>query len=599
MKNKKIYYSVLVVLLLVLVVSTTYAFFAPQNGGTTSSNAIVTSNTTDLLTFSINRDISFTVTQALFAENGENQSGDATATATLTPNNKTGAATMNYYLYLNIESNPTVYSAANTNEDPELMLQVFDGNNQLVTLTGLGTQKTIKGVTGYDITGVEGLQTLLDNHEISATNNTATIENWRVVITLINLDVNQNDNTGKEISAEIIIQKEELVIPLSGYIYRNNIYGIYAGDSIEDSTKNVWCTINDGNNGCEGSTDREFYLTSTECQNHISGTKTCEAGTINTKLGQYTINSQNIRLQTSYYLRHDIEDDEINDSYACLYYNNHEYCLTSNYWLTDSVTTKNTLQNEMEITLGTSATSCTTDTDVATCIFGNYYCSAFSDNSVECGNTIDKLSCYVWEDNYSSCGSMRYYDRNNTTIVYGYMDNSSLYETIGVEYYFLETTDGFNVQLSSLSECLEYKQNNPDYYIGECSNVVPIGINLSDLYDKLEEQNPGSYNYYMKLTYVDNVLYDLASCVYYNYNGMCFDTDYFDTDSATTKAKLESDLASINITPIRYITTTDQVDACFTDNCYSGIDVEPMGSNITYAGCGCFNNNIEGTCSCW
>ena len=221
-KNNNIFYLKLlgIVAIVIALIGFTYAYFAPQAGGTTGINATVTSNTTDLLTFSINRDISFTVTQALFAQNGENQSGDATATATLTPNNKTGSATMNYYLYLDIESNPTVYSGSNTNHDPELMLQVFDGNNQLVTLTGLGTQKTIKGVTGYDITGVEGLQTLLDNHAISASNNTATIENWKVVITLINLDVNQNENTGKEINAELIIQRDE--IEQVSYVYWND-----------------------------------------------------------------------------------------------------------------------------------------------------------------------------------------------------------------------------------------------------------------------------------------------------------------------------------------------------------------------------------------
>ena len=210
-KNKILTLIAIIAIILTLI-GATYAYFAAQAGGTTSNNATVTSNTTDLLTFNINRDISFTVTQADFLENGTNKSGDATATATLTPNNKTGAATMNYYLYLNIESNPTVYSEANTNEDPELMLQVFDENNQLVTLTGLGTQKTIKGVTGYDITGVTGLKTLLDNHAISASNSTATIENWRIVITLINLDVNQNDNTGKTISAEIIIRQDRIKI---------------------------------------------------------------------------------------------------------------------------------------------------------------------------------------------------------------------------------------------------------------------------------------------------------------------------------------------------------------------------------------------------
>ncbi len=210
--KNKILTLIAIITIILTIIGATYAYFAAQAGGTTSNNATVTSNTTDLLTFNINRDISFTVTQALFAQNGQNQSGDATATATLTPNNKTGAATMNYYLYLNLQSNPTVYSEANTNEDPELMLQVFDGNNQLVTLTGLGTQKTIKGVTGYDITGVTGLKTLLDNHAISASNSTATIENWRIVITLINLDVNQNDNTGKTISAEIIIRQDRIKI---------------------------------------------------------------------------------------------------------------------------------------------------------------------------------------------------------------------------------------------------------------------------------------------------------------------------------------------------------------------------------------------------
>ena len=212
-KNNKVLTIVAIIFLLLMIIGATYAFFEAEGGETTGDDAIVTSNTTDLLTFSIDKDISFTVAQDDFTSGGQNKSGDATSTATLTPNNKTGAATMYYYMYLNITENPTVYSSTNTNEDPELMLQVFDGNNQLVTLTGLGTQKTIKGVTGYDITGVTGLKALLDNHAISATNNTATIENWRVVVTLINLDVDQFDNTGKEISAELIIRQDEMTDP--------------------------------------------------------------------------------------------------------------------------------------------------------------------------------------------------------------------------------------------------------------------------------------------------------------------------------------------------------------------------------------------------
>ena len=134
MNNKNKIYSLLgIIVMLITVIGLTYAYFAPQNSGTTSTNTTVTSNTTDLLTFSINQDISFTVTQAGFASGTGNQYGEATATATLTPNNKTGSATMNYYMYLYFENNPIVYSSTNTNQDPELMLQVFDGDNQLVT----------------------------------------------------------------------------------------------------------------------------------------------------------------------------------------------------------------------------------------------------------------------------------------------------------------------------------------------------------------------------------------------------------------------------------------------------------------------------------
>ncbi len=470
-KKNKIMTMVFMVSILILVISTTYAFFAPQQGGTTSTNATVTSNTTDLLTFSINRDISFTVTQNDFQENGTNQSGDATATATLTPNNKTGSATMNYYLYLNIESNPTVYSESNTNNDPELMLQVFDGNNQLVTLTGLGTQKTINGVTGYDITGVSGLKTLLDNHAISASNNTATIENWRIVITLINLDVNQNDNTGKEISAEIIIRQDEMSLGFTGTIYRDNKASTSAGSSINPETAIQWCDI-------KTSTGDQYdcFVDQSECEQFLvdegyTATDTCEpitVGIYETTASSFQIpavmvycgvedlddncNGHYPRYDTleecedeidtsiytcigslytvgkNIYLKHNVVDGIIRDSEACLYYNNHEFCLGPNYWegtigVQDSaaeMATKNKLQTAMENALGTSADNCLLRSDYIECIFGNpggihgYVCDVYYDGGVSCVNLRGGVqecdgygySCEVNTDGEASCNCM-------------------------------------------------------------------------------------------------------------------------------------------------------------------------------------------------
>ncbi len=452
-KKNKIMTLVFIVSMLILVVSTTYAFFAPQQGGTTSSNAIVTSNTTDLLTFSINRDISFTVTQALFAENGENQSGDATATATLTPNNKTGAATMNYYLYLNLQNNPTVYSEANTDHDPELMLQVFDGNNQLVTLTGLGTQKTIKGVTGYDITGVSGLKTLLDNHAISATNNTATIENWRIVITLINLDVNQNDNTGKTIEAEIIISKEEVDLGFTGTIYRNNTRVAFNNHPIEDELTSAWCREDNETPDCTYP-----YATQQICEYRGD---TCSENNVTVGVGTYETNVNTMRTKTynvycpiggsnltcgnnwyypteqaclddvdtstytctagsitrPYYLKHEVEDNIIESTEACLYYNNHEFCLGPNYWVEtgngnaqhesaeNGVATKNKLQAAMEEALGVQADSCISDSNFAECFFGDFRCHANADGGVDCDDDTNAAGgyCVVDGDGSSVC----------------------------------------------------------------------------------------------------------------------------------------------------------------------------------------------------
>ena len=450
-KKNKIMTLLGIVAILITVIGLTYAFFAPQQGGTTSTNATVTSNTTDLLTFSINRDISFTVTQNDFLENGENQSGDATATARLTPNNKTGAATMNYYLYLNLQNNPTVYSEANTNELPELMLQVFDMSDQLVALTGLGNEITVKGVTGYDITGVTGLKTLLDNQEISAMDNIGMVDAWRVVITLINHDFNQNDNTGKIISAEIIISKEEVDLGLTGTIYRNNTRVAFNNHSIEDELVAAWCYEDNGTPDCTYP-----YVTQAICEYWGD---TCSENNVTVGVGPYETSASAIRTATynvycpigqdnptcgnnwyypteqaclddvdtgtytctagsitkPYYLKHEVEDNIIESTEVCLYYNNHEFCLGPNYWVEtgngdkyhkseeNGLATKNKIQTAMETALGTQA-NCNSFESRAYCFFGDFSCFAFANGSVDCNDYTNAGGyCEVDGDGTSLC----------------------------------------------------------------------------------------------------------------------------------------------------------------------------------------------------
>ena len=216
MNNKKstvLLSAIAIVTLAIVVIGATFAYFQAQGGGTVTRNVNVTTHTVDTLTFSVDENISIEADQFNFDSTDGNLSDEATATAILTPNSKTGTATKNYYLYLGIAGNEIEYCSTNTNNDPELLLQVFDGSNQLVTLTGLGTQKTVGTLTGYDITGVTGLLPLLSNHQISASNNTATTENYRVVVTLINHNFNQNENAGKSVTASLVVRETEIINP--------------------------------------------------------------------------------------------------------------------------------------------------------------------------------------------------------------------------------------------------------------------------------------------------------------------------------------------------------------------------------------------------
>ena len=179
MKTKKstaIVSAVAIITIAIMVIGATFAYFRAQGGSAVTKDVQITAHTVDRLSFYVDQDINIEVSQLDFQSGGNNKSGDATATAILTPNSKTGAATRNYYVYLQIDTNEIDYSVANTNHQAELLLQVFDDNNQLVTITKLGSQVTVGSLTVYDITGLEGLYALLDNHEITASNFTETEE---------------------------------------------------------------------------------------------------------------------------------------------------------------------------------------------------------------------------------------------------------------------------------------------------------------------------------------------------------------------------------------------------------------------------------------
>ena len=205
-KNTVLLTVIAIVTLLLCVIGATFAYFQAQGGIGVNANVNVTTNTTDNLSFFVGNPISFSINQENFGPGDGNQSGETYARATLTANNATNNATANYYIYLDIQNNDFVY----TTEDnqAEMLLKITNPEGSEVTTLDGYNYVTSGSVSGFDITTSTSLITIADNYEIVSTG-TVTQE-WKIEIIFVNLDSDQNENTGKNFSAELIIQKEPI-----------------------------------------------------------------------------------------------------------------------------------------------------------------------------------------------------------------------------------------------------------------------------------------------------------------------------------------------------------------------------------------------------
>ena len=226
-----------VITLILVVVGATYAYFTAQGGGAGNINVNAGTATTDNLSFQTGSAISLTANQEDFGSGMSNKSGSTYARAILTANNATNTATRNYYVYLNITGNDFEYTTVD--EQGEILLKVTDHDGTEVTsLSGLTRKTSGSGdnqVTGFDITESQGLITIANNYEITSTG-TETQE-WQVEVIFVNLDSDQNANTGKSFSANLIIQEEPMQtrVNLASYITdtlytEDGVNGLYYHD---------------------------------------------------------------------------------------------------------------------------------------------------------------------------------------------------------------------------------------------------------------------------------------------------------------------------------------------------------------------------------
>ena len=241
-------YLIIGVIALFVVISATYAFFQAQLGDGAQTDVDIGSNTTDSLTFDVNNAINLNINQFNFGVGAGNLASSATATATLLANNSSNTATYTYYVYFKINSNEFTYTTSDSK--PEIILTVTDPTGQPVTsIDGLTYVQNIQTTTsdgstqtvsGFDITTATGTFAVASAYSITANSTTPTTQNWEFTATFINLDSDQQGNTGKQMDAEIIIQQNELKPTLAEYI--TNLYtedgenGLYYHDGVGSYT---------------------------------------------------------------------------------------------------------------------------------------------------------------------------------------------------------------------------------------------------------------------------------------------------------------------------------------------------------------------------
>ena len=99
-----------------------------------------------------------------------------------------------YNLKLEIKDNEFIYTTPD--EKAELLIKVIDPNGEELTeIPGLEYVES-QGYKGFDITTKNGDFYIAQNYEIST--NSLVVHNWKVEVTLVNLDTNQYMNIGND-----------------------------------------------------------------------------------------------------------------------------------------------------------------------------------------------------------------------------------------------------------------------------------------------------------------------------------------------------------------------------------------------------------------
>ena len=216
MENKKntiLLTVIAVATLLVAVVGATFAYFTASGAQGTTGNVTVSTGTAASSEFGVIKALNLYADASTFAQGGKDVTGETTGTVKWTAPGATQEHTPDeaersfcYTAALNITANTFTVSAANTEKLNELEFTAKKGSTVLLDKVSLVDMDTKSGKTGSI-----NIPTTADGseytHKLIADAGASLTDEWTITVTLKNLDMNQNENTGKQLTGQIAFTK--------------------------------------------------------------------------------------------------------------------------------------------------------------------------------------------------------------------------------------------------------------------------------------------------------------------------------------------------------------------------------------------------------
>ena len=213
-KNTILLTVIAVATLLVAVVGATFAYFTAQGAQGTTASVTVSTGTAASSEFGTIDPLNIYADATTFAEGAGDVTDDTTGTVKWTaPGAVTGQEAPSeadrsfcYTADLIINTNTFTKSAANTTNAKELYFTAVKGSTTLVEEQSLVTLPAGTAVTGtINIPTTKGGDVL--KHKLIAEAGKTVSDSWTITVTLKNLDIDQNENTGKQLTGSIKFTK--------------------------------------------------------------------------------------------------------------------------------------------------------------------------------------------------------------------------------------------------------------------------------------------------------------------------------------------------------------------------------------------------------